>query len=215
MKPTTPTAPTDRTRIRRVAENAQYDRATLHTILDAAYVCHIAFVDAKGTHCIPTACWREGEYLYIHGSNGGRLIKLLSKDTQACVTVTHIDGLVMARSAFNHSMNYRSAMVYGQFEKVEAKAAALDTFMRHLAPGRELEARPGNAKEMAATTVMRIPLDEAACKVRTGPPQDDAEDMDIAVWAGVLPLVQVRGAPQVDALCSLPAPAYVQAWAQC
>ncbi len=208
-----PTAPSDRTRIRRIAENAHYDRATLHAILDAAYVCHVAFADEKGTHCIPTACWREGEHLYIHGSNGGRLIKLLAKGTQACVTVTHIDGLVLARSAFNHSMNYRSAMVYGQFDKVDDKAAALDTFMRHLAPGREREARPGNPKELAATTVMRISLEEAACKVRTGGPKDDAEDMAVAAWAGVLPLVQQRGVPEVDPLCTVPAPAYVQGWA--
>lgn len=209
----TATAPTDRTRIRRIAENARYDRATLHAILDAAYVCHVAFADDKGTHCIPTACWREGEHLYIHGSNGGRMIKLLARGTQACVTVTHIDGLVLARSAFNHSMNYRSAMVYGQFEKVEAKAEAMEAFMRHIAPGREREARPGNAKELAATTVMRIGLDEAACKVRTGGPMDDAEDMGVAAWTGVLPLVQQRAAPVVDPLCTQAAPDYVQQWA--
>lgn len=209
---TKPTAPSDRTRIRRIAENAHYDATTLHAILDAAYVCHVAFVDEKGTHCIPTACWREGEHLYIHGSNGGRLIKLLAKGTQACVTVTHIDGLVLARSAFHHSMNYRSAVVYGQFEKVEEKAAALDAFMRHLAPGREHEARPGNSKELAATTVMRISLAEAACKVRSGGPNDEDDDMAVAAWAGVLPLVQQRGAPVVDSQCTVPAPAYVQAW---
>jgi uncharacterized protein len=206
-------APSDRTRIRRIAENAHYDATTLHAILDAAYVCHVAFVDDKGTHCIPTACWREGDYLYIHGSNGGRLIKLLAKGTQACVTVTHIDGLVLARSAFNHSMNYRSAMVYGQFEKVDDKRAALDAFMRHIAPGREDEARKGNDKEFAATTVMRISLAEAACKVRSGGPIDDAEDMGVAAWAGVLPLVQQRGAPVTDPLCTVPAPGYVRGWA--
>jgi uncharacterized protein len=205
-------APSDRTRIRRIAENARYDTTTLHAILDAAYVCHVAFVDDKGTHCIPTACWREGEYLYIHGSNGGRLIKLLAKGTQACVTVTHIDGLVLARSAFNHSMNYRSAMVYGQFEKADDKRAALDAFMRHIAPGRENEARRGNDKEFAATTVMRISLAEAACKVRSGGPVDDAEDMGVAAWAGVLPLVQQRAAPVADPQCTVPAPDYVLQW---
>ena len=209
---TKPTAPSDRTRVRRIAENAHYDTATLHAILDAAYVCHVAFADYKGTHCIPTACWREDNHLYIHGSNGGRLIKLLAKGTQACVTVTHIDGLVLARSAFHHSMNYRSAMVYGSFEKVDDKRTALDAFMRHLAPGREHEARRGNDKELAATTVMRISLAEAACKVRTGGPNDDAEDMGVAAWAGVLPLVQQRGAPVADPLCTVPAPTYVQDW---
>lgn len=209
---TQPTAPSDRTRIRRMAENADYDHSTLHAVLDAAYVCHVAFVDDKGTHCIPTACWREGEHLYIHGSNGGRLIKLLAKGTQACVTVTHIDGLVLARSAFNHSMNYRSAVVYGQFEKVEEKAAALDAFMRHLAPGREQQARPGNSKELAATTVMRISLAEAACKVRSGGPQDDAEDLHLPVWAGVLPMLSQCMGPVPDTLCCVPAPDYVRRW---
>lgn len=204
--------PTDRARVRRVTENARYDRTTLHAIIDAAYLCHIAFADDKGTHCIPIACWREGEHLYIHGSNGGRLLKLLQKGTQVCVTITHLDGLVLARSAFNHSMNYRSAMVYGQFEKVDDKRAALDSFMRHLAPGREHEVRPGNDKEFAATTVMRIRLAEAACKVRTGGPNDEAEDMGVAAWAGVLPLVQQRGTPVADPLCTVPAPAYVQQW---
>lgn len=207
-----PGPPSDRTRIRRIAENADYERSTLHAIIDAAYVCHVAFADDKGTHCIPTACWREGEYLYLHGSNGGRLIKLLAKGTLACVTVTHIDGLVLARSAFHHSMNYRSAMIYGQFEVVPEKAAALDTFMRHLAPGREHQARPGSAKELAATTVMRIGLDESACKVRSGGPEDDAEDLQLPVWAGVLPLRSQRMAPLPDALCSVPAPDYVQHW---
>ena len=209
---TQPTAPSDRTRIRRIAENADYDRSTLHAVLDAAYVCHVAFADDKGTHCIPTACWREGEHLYIHGSNGGRLIKLLAKGTQACVTVTHIDGLVLARSAFNHSMNYRSAVVYGQFEKVEDKAAALAAFMRHLVPGREQQARPGNSKELAATTVMRISLAEAACKVRSGGPQDDAEDLHLPVWTGVLPLLSQCMVPVPDPLCSVPAPDYVRRW---
>ncbi|MFY3386541.1 pyridoxamine 5'-phosphate oxidase family protein [Paracidovorax sp. MALMAid1276] len=211
--PATALPATDRTRIRRVAENARYDRATLHAIIDAAYLCHVAFADDKGTHCIPTACWREGEHLYIHGSNGGRLVKWLGKGIQACVTITHLDGLVLARSAFNHSMNYRSAMVYGRFEPVADKHAALAALMNHLAVGRQAEIRAGNDKEFAATTVMRIALDEAACKVRSGPPVDDAEDMQHPVWAGVLPLVQVRGAPVADPLNTAPTPGYVAAWA--
>lgn len=212
---TASTPPTDRTRIRRIAENANYQRATLHAIVDAAYLCHIAFSDAKGAHCIPTACWREGEYLYVHGSNGGRLVKLLAQGAQACVTITHLDGLVLARTAFNHSMNYRSAMIYGVFERVDdeaAKRATMVAFMEKIAPGRQQEVRAGNDKEFDATTILRIALDEAACKVRTGGPVDDPEDMQIAAWAGVLPFAVQRLAPVKDALCAVAAPGYVSDW---
>ncbi len=209
--------PSDRTRIRRLAELANYERGTLHAIIDAAYLCHVAFHDDKGTHCIPTACWRQGDHLYIHGSNGGRLLKLLSRGTQACVAITHLDGLVLARSAFNHSMNYRSAVIYGSFESVTDEAdkrASLAAFMDKLAPGRQAEIRPGSDKEFAATTVMRIALDEAACKMRTGGPTDDEEDMAIPVWAGVLPFVQTRSAPVADKTVAVAAPAYVRQWDQ-
>lgn len=208
-------APTERTRIRRIATNANYQSATLHAIIDAAWLCHIAFHDDSGSHCIPTACWREGDHLYIHGSNGGRLVKLLSQGVQACVTVTHLDGLVLARAAFNHSMNYRSAMIYGQFERVDgdaAKRAAMDAFMDKISPGRAADVRPGNDKEFAATTVMRIALTEAACKVRTGGPKDDAEDMDIAAWVGELPFAHARAAPVPHETCNVEEPEYVAAW---
>ncbi|GAA5230942.1 pyridoxamine 5'-phosphate oxidase family protein [Massilia kyonggiensis] len=208
------TAPSTRTQVKRTARNASYDPALLHAIVDAAYICHIAFADAHGTHCIPTACWRSGDYLYIHGSNGSRMLQRLTEQ-DCCVTITHVDGLVLARSAFNHSMNYRSAMVYGRFEIIgePAKRQALADFMEHLAPGRQAEIRAGSDKEFAATTVMRIALLEAACKVRTGPPNDDEEDMHIAAWAGVLPLHEARGMPVPDAHCTVPAPAYVRDWA--
>jgi nitroimidazol reductase NimA-like FMN-containing flavoprotein (pyridoxamine 5'-phosphate oxidase superfamily) len=211
----TPSPPSERTRIRRSAHNAAYDTATLHAIVDAAYICHVAFHDGTSTHCIPTACWREAGYLVIHGSNGSRLIKLLAGGTQACVTITHLDGLVMARAAFNHSMNYRSAIVYGQFERIDGEAArraSMDAFMHKIAPGRLADVRPGNDKEFAATTVMRIALAEAACKLRTGGPNDDAEDMDIPAWTGVLPLVQQRGEPVSAAECGVAEPAYVRGW---
>jgi len=206
-------ASTDRTRIRRVADNARYDTATLHAILDDAYLCHIAFSDGKGAHCIPTACWRTGEHLYIHGSNGSRMVKHLLENA-CCVTITHLDGLVLARSAFNHSMNYRSAMVYGRFEKVEGDAArdALEAFMEKLAPGRQAEIRPGSDKEYAATTVLRVSLAEAACKVRAGGPEDDAADLDWPVWAGVLPWARRPLAPQPDPGCTIAMPAYVDSW---
>lgn len=209
-------APTSRTRIRRVATNAHYDSATLHAIIDDAYLCHIAFSDERGAHCIPTACWREGDHLYIHGSNGSRMLKRLIQD-ECCVTITHLDGLVLARSAFSHSMNYRSAMIYGRFEIVEGDAArhAMEAFMDKLVPGRQADVRPGSDKEYAATTVMRIPLAEAACKVRSGGPKDDEEDLNWPAWAGVLPWTRTPQAPQPDAACTIAAPAYVRDWHEC
>ena len=208
--------PTERTRVRRVAENADYQRQTLLAIIDEARLCHIAIADAAGVHCIPTACWRDGDYLYVHGSNGGRLVKLLVGGVQACVTITHLDGLVLARSAFNHSMNYRSAMIYGRFEKLLGEAekrASMALFMETIAPGRQREIRAGSDKEFDATTILRIPLAEAACKVRRGPPVDDEEDMRVAAWAGVLPLALQPLQPVRDPLCALPDPAYVRTWA--
>ncbi|WP_036172432.1 pyridoxamine 5'-phosphate oxidase family protein [Massilia sp. 9096] len=207
------TAPSVRTQVKRGVQRASYDTALLHAIVDAAYICHIAFDDEHGVHNIPTACWRSGGHLYIHGSNGSRMLKRLAEQ-ECCVTITHVDGLVLARSAFNHSMNYRSAMIYGRFETVTdaGKRAALEALMEHLLPGRQADVRPGNEQEYAATTVMRIALHEAACKVRTGGPKDDEEDLPLAVWAGVLPLTQSRPAPQPDPACSLPAPDYVRAW---
>ncbi|WP_028225566.1 pyridoxamine 5'-phosphate oxidase family protein [Paraburkholderia ferrariae] len=210
------TPPSSRTRVRREAHRGLYDKATLHAIVDAAWLCHIAFADDHGVHCIPTACWREGEYLYIHGSNGSRMLKVAEAGAQVCVTITHLDGLVLARSAFNHSMNYRSAAIYGTFEVVSAehKAAALDAFMERLAPGRGGEARPGNSKELAATTVLRISLAEAASKVRTGGPNDDEEDLDRAVWAGVLPMALRPLPPEQDRPATgVVAPDYVSEWA--
>lgn len=210
------TAPTDRTRIHRVPERASYDSATLHAIIDAAYLCHVAFSDEKGTHCIPTVCWRQGNHLVVHGSNGSRLVKLLAAGAQACVTVTHLDALVLARAAFNHTMNYRSAMVYGSFERVEEEAdkrASMAALMDKIAIGRQAQVRPGNDKEFAATTILRLALTEAVCKVRSGGPHDSEEDMDIPVWTGALPFGTRNLAPVPDEKCSVAAPDYVTAWA--
>jgi nitroimidazol reductase NimA-like FMN-containing flavoprotein (pyridoxamine 5'-phosphate oxidase superfamily) len=207
--------PSDRTRIRRVSTNADYDRTTLHAIVDDAHMCHVAFADEKGVHNIPMACWREGDHLYIHGSNGGRLVKTLGGGAQVCVTITHLDGLVLARSAFSHSMNYRAAMIYGQFEVVQgdvAKRKSMDIFLDSLLPGRGPEVRPGNDKEFAATTVLRIPLGEAACKVRAGGPNDEEEDMAWPVWAGVLPFERTRAPAVVDEFNQQPTPDYVRNW---
>ena len=186
----------------------------LHRIVDEAYVCHIAFGSGEDTHCIPTAHWRRGDYLYIHGSNGSRMIKALAAGTPASVAMTLLDGLVLARSAFNHSMNYRSAVIYGRFEMVEGsvdKLAALDALMDKIAPGRRHDARPGNEKEINATSVLRIALAEAAVKVSDSMPSDKDEDLALAVWTGILPLKMTRGAP-VHAEGSVPVPDYVRNW---
>lgn len=215
MKDQTAIAPTPRTTIRRLPELASHDRAMLHRVVDEAYVCHIAFGDGQDTHCIPTAHWRRGDDLHIHGSNGSRMIKALSAGAQACVAITLLDGLVLARSAFNHSMNYRSAVIYGQFEVVEGSAeklAALDALMDKIAPGRRHEARPGNAKEINATSVLRISMDEAAVKISDSLPSDKDEDLALAVWAGILPLKTARGTP-VHAGGNVPVPDYVRNWA--
>ncbi|WP_175917683.1 pyridoxamine 5'-phosphate oxidase family protein [Burkholderia pyrrocinia] len=217
MKDQTLISPTSRTTIRRLPELANHDRAMLYRIVDDAYVCHIAFGDGQDTHCIPTAHWRRGDDLYIHGSNGSRMIKALSAGVQASVAITLLDGLVLARSAFSHSMNYRSAVIYGQFDAVEGSAeklAALDAFMDKIAAGRKHEARPGNSKEINATSVLRISLAEAAVKVSDSLPSDKEEDLSLAVWAGVLPLKTTRGTPvHADGNDGVPVPDYVRNWA--
>ena len=211
--PSSDAPPSDRSRVRRVADRARYDRETVHAIVDEAYVCHVAFADAHGVHCIPTACWREDDHLYIHGSNGSRMLKALLA-SEACVTITHLDGLVLARSAFNHTMNYRAVVVHGRFEPVPAehKAESLHRLMDHIAPGRRHEARAGDANELAATTVLRLPLAEASAKVRSGGPEDDEADLALDVWAGVLPLRTVRGEPLRDGINAGTVPACVKAW---
>ena len=212
MEPSVP--PSDRTRVRREPSRGRYDRATVHAIVDAALLCHVAFRDGDGVFCIPTVCWREDGHLYIHGSNGSRMLRALLGGQPACVTITHLDGLVLARSAFNHSMNYRSVVVLGVFEALpeDCKAASLDRLMDHLAPGRKHEARPGDANELRSTTVLRIPLDEASAKVRTGGPVDDEADLSLDVWAGVLPLA-LHALPAVpDHGVTRPVPGYLSRW---
>lgn len=173
-------------------------------------MCHIAFQDDKARHCIPTACWRIGGHLYIHGSNGSRMLKPLLQDTDVCVTVPHPDGLVLARSAVNHTMNYRSAMIYGQFDKVAdigQQSAAMDALMKKPAPGRLAHVRGGSAEEYAATSVLRIAPDECAVKQRTGGTLDNAGDMAHDVWTGELPFTHGRGAAIAAALNTSALPA--------
>lgn len=205
-----------RTVIRRLPELANHDRAMLHQIIDEAYVCHIAFGMQGETHCIPTAHWRIDEHLYIHGSNGSRLLKALQGPQDVAVSIALIDGLVLAKSAFSHTMNYRSVVIYGRFEPVtgrEAKLAALDAFMDKIAAGRKDEARHGDANELDATTLLRLSLAEVAVKVSDTQPQDKDEDKDLPVWAGVLPM-RMAHLPPVPAPGNedISAPRYVTEW---
>lgn len=207
--------PSERSQVRRAADRAHYDEATIHPIVDAAWVCHVAFA-TPDVLCIPTACWRVGNKVYIHGSNGSRMMKHLASGAPACLSITHLDGLVMARSAFSHSMNYRSVVVHGAFEVVtEAdKPAILDALMDHIALGRKEDVRAPDRGELAATTVLGMPLCEAAAKVRNWGPQDKEEDLASPAWAGVLPLREQHLSAQSEPGHDGPLPAYVSRWTQ-
>ncbi|HST19574.1 MAG TPA: pyridoxamine 5'-phosphate oxidase family protein [Blastocatellia bacterium] len=184
-------AQTERTTLKRLPTRAEYDRAPVYEILDEAFICHVGFVVDGQPFVIPTGYARMGDCLYIHGSAASRMLRALGQGIEVCVTVTLLDGLVLARSAFHHSVNYRSVVVFGQatvVEEAEEKMEALRAFTEHVVPGRWAEVRWPNESEMKATTVLALPLVEASAKIRTGPPIDDEEDHEINVWAGVLPL---------------------------
>ncbi|HMO79648.1 MAG TPA: pyridoxamine 5'-phosphate oxidase family protein [Pyrinomonadaceae bacterium] len=192
---------TDRTRVKRLPARGAYDRETIFAILDEGFICHVGFVIEGQPYVIPTGYARIGEDLYIHGSSASRMLKNLSKGVDICVTVTLLDGLVLARSAFHHSMNYRSVVILGKAALVEdeqEKYTALEAFTEHIIPGRWPEIRWPNELEMKATSVLKLPIDEASAKIRTGDPKDDEEDYAMNVWAGVLPLSQVPGPPIPD-----------------
>lgn len=188
-------------RVRRLPERGQYDRDLVYAILDAGFVCHVGYVHDGRPFVTPTAYWRDEHSLYWHGSAASRMLRTLAGGIPACVTVTHLDGLVLARSAFHHSMNYRSVMAFGIATVVPPGAeqvAALQLFTERLVPGRWSEIRQPTSQELKATTVMRMPLELASAKVRTGPPIDDAEDYELSSWAGVVPFTLTRGAPEPD-----------------
>jgi nitroimidazol reductase NimA-like FMN-containing flavoprotein (pyridoxamine 5'-phosphate oxidase superfamily) len=197
-----------------MSERGHYDLNTVHQIIDSAWHCHVAFVHADSVHCIPMACWRHDDLLYVHGSNGSRLLKALDGGPQVCVTITHLDGLVLARSAFHHSMNYRSTVIYGRCQRVkdEDKPMVLERFMRHIADGREREARPADRYELAATLILQIPLTEAAAKIRSGGPNDADADMSLPVWAGVLPLREQKLPAEPHPQSKVEMPLYVRSW---
>lgn len=187
---------TDRTRIRRLPEKGVDDVAVLHVILDAARVAHVGFVDESGAPVvIPTGTARDGDRLLLHGSTGSRLFRRLASGAEICATVTLLDGMVLARSAFESSMHYRSAMVFGRGAEVDDKVAALRAMSEAWLPGRWDTLRPPTPKELAATVVLALPLDEWSVKVSAGPPDDAPEDLDAPVWAGVLPIVTTYGDP--------------------
>jgi uncharacterized protein len=207
--------PTQRTSLRRLPERARYDPETVHSILNEGFICHVAFVVDGQPYALPTGYARIGETLYLHGSTGSRLG--LRPGMDVCVTVTLLDGIVLARSAFHHSFQYRSVMVLGRTELVTdpaEKDAALTALVEHFMPGRSADARAGSSRELAATAVLAVPLEEVSAKVRTGDPKDDDEDYALPVWAGILPLAIVPGEPIPDSRLdpTVPMPSYVTEW---
>lgn len=206
---------TTRTTPSRAAKRAHYDEATIHPILDEALFCTISTVIDGQPFALPTAHARRGDKLYIHGSVGSHFIRAIENGAPVCISVMLTDGLVLAKSAFNHSVNYRSVIVFAQAEKVtdeSEKMEALALITDHLIPGRWADLRPTTDSEMRKTTVLAFSLAEASAKVRTGGPNDDPEDRDLPTWAGVLPLKTVQLAPEPASYCpDIPLPDYLQA----
>jgi hypothetical protein len=187
--------------VRRLPKRGHYDRETVHAVFDAGVICHVGYVIDGQPYVTPTCHWRHGDRLYWHGSSASRMLRHLKQGVPACVTVTHLDGFVLARSGFHHSINYRSVMALGRAQLVpdDGKLEALRDFVERLFPGRWDELRPPTAQEIKATTVLWMDLNEVSAKIRTGPPVDDEEDYALPVWAGVLPVSSLRGMPVPDA----------------
>jgi uncharacterized protein len=193
--------PTARTRVKRLPDRGKYDRDAVFAILDEGLVCHVGFAVDGQPYVIPTLCARVGDQLYIHGSAASRMLRTLSGGVEMCVTVTLVDGIVLARAAFHHSMNYRSVVVLGRaalIESREEKLNALEAFTEKIVRGRWADVRQPSESELKQTTVLTLPLEEVSAKVRTGGPKDEKEDYDLPIWAGVLPLSVVPGAPIPD-----------------
>lgn len=189
-----------RNRLRRRHDRGRYDKASIYPILDAALLCHIAYAIDGQPYCTPTAFWREGDALYWHGSAASRMLRAQAKGIDVCLTVTHLDGLVLARSGFNHSINYRSVMAFGRAALIEEpgeKRRAMDAFVDRFYPGRNRLLRAPTAPEIKATSIVGMEIEQASAKIRSGPPHDDEEDHALPVWAGVVPVATVIG-PAVD-----------------
>jgi nitroimidazol reductase NimA-like FMN-containing flavoprotein (pyridoxamine 5'-phosphate oxidase superfamily) len=208
---------TDRTTLKRLPKRGHYDRETVNTILDEGFICHVGFVVNGQPFVIPTGYARVDDKLYIHGSQASRMLKTLALGIDVCVTVTLVDGLVLARSAFHHSINYRSVVVFGKAKLVDDRAeknAALLALSEHFIKGRWNDVREPNEQELRATTVLSLRLEEASAKIRTGPPLDDEEDYSLPIWAGVIPLKMVAGEPINDPRLpeGVAAPSYATAY---
>jgi uncharacterized protein len=211
--------PTERTQVKRLPKRGKYDRETVHAILDSAFVCHVGFTVDGQPFVIPTNFGRSGDTLFLHGSAASRMLRSLSEGVPVCVTVTHVDGLVLARSAFHHSVNYRSVVVLGIAQLVQdpaEKMEALRIFTEHVMKGRWDDVRLPNEQELKATTVLALNLEEVSAKIRTGGPNDDEPDYALPVWAGVLPLETVAKAPIPDPnrKSDPPVPAYLKKYSQ-
>lgn len=206
--------PSERATVRRHDDRAVYDRAAIHAILDEGLIAHVGILDAEGRPVvIPMAYGRSGNRLFLHGLPASRLLRTLASGGDVCIAVTLVDGLVLAKSTFNHSINYRSVVIFGRGRLVRdrrAKLDALDVITEHLVPGRSADARGPNERELKGTHVVEIDLDEASAKVRTGPPGDDPEDAGLEVWTGVIPLAMTAGRP--IPVGDLPTPGYAEAY---
>lgn len=191
---------TSRNQVKRRPNRGHYDRATIFSILDDGFVCHVGFEREGQPFVIPTAYGREGDILYIHGATGSRMLEQAKTGIPVCLTVTHLDGIVLARSAFHHSLNYRSAVIFGMAREVpeEDKSHALTVIAEQILRGRWSEVRPPTAAELKATAVLAIQIEEASAKIRVGPPVDDPEDYDLPVWAGVLPIKMIFEKAETD-----------------
>jgi len=206
------TAPSDRTEVRRLPERAVYDRETIHAIVDEALICHVGFLADASPVVIPTIHARIDDTLYFHGSPASRMLRGMKKGMEVSIAITLLDGLVVARTPFHQSLNYRSVIVFGEARLVDdpdEKQLALKAVTDHVTPGRWEDSRPPSEKEIAGTLVLAVPLDEVSAKVRIGPPVDDADDIGLPYWAGVVPLSIVPGAPIPSAEVDWPAPEYL------
>ena len=206
---------TARTTVRRLPERGHYDRDEVYAVLDAGFICHVGFCVDGQPFVVPTSYWRRDNHVYFHGSSASRMLRTLSGKVPVCLTATHVDGLVLARSAFHHSINYRSVMVLGDATSItdsEEKFAALKDFVDYVLPERWPEIRWPDEQEMKATSVMRLTIEEASVKIRKGDPKDDATDLEMNVWAGVIPFHTVSGEPipSKDLKAGIKAPAYAR-----